>query len=64
MRNDKEFNEKDFLDARSDSGELNLTVESVEVDGDSAMATVTHEGEGADDIDFVREDGSWKWCKL
>jgi len=28
------------------------------------MATVTHEGEDADDIDFVREDGSWKWCKL
>jgi hypothetical protein len=64
MRNDKEFNEKDFLAARSDTGELNLAVESVEVDGDSATATVTHEGEGADDIDFVREDGSWKWCKL
>jgi len=64
MRNDKEFNEKDFLDARSDSGELNLAVESVEVDGDSAMATVTHEGEDADDIDFAREDGAWKWCQM
>ncbi|WP_319448216.1 MULTISPECIES: hypothetical protein [unclassified Mycobacterium] len=64
MRSDKEFNEEDFLDARGESGELNLDVESVEVDGEAATATVTRDGEDADDIDFVREDGSWKWCKL
>ncbi|HYO05021.1 MAG TPA: hypothetical protein VET27_25430 [Mycobacterium sp.] len=64
MRNDKEFNAKDFLDARGESGELNFDVQSVEVGGDSATATVTQDGEDADDIDFVREDGSWKWCKM
>jgi hypothetical protein len=64
MQSDKQFNEEDFLDARSDSGELTLDVQSVQVNGDSATATVTHEGEDEDDIDFVREDGSWKWCKL
>jgi hypothetical protein len=64
MRSDKEFNEEDFLDARGESGELSLDVESVQVDGESATATVTRDGEDADDVDFVREDGSWKWCKL
>jgi hypothetical protein len=64
MRSNKEFNEEDFLAARGDSGELKLGVQSVEVDGDSATATVTHDGENADEIDFVREDGSWKWCKM
>jgi len=43
---------------------LKLDVESVEVHGDSATATVTHEGEDADDIDFAREDGAWKWCQM
>jgi hypothetical protein len=28
-----------------------------------AYGPVTHDGEDADDIDFVREDGSWKWCE-
>jgi hypothetical protein len=64
MQSDEEFNEKDFLDARGESGELNLDVESVDITGDSATATVTREGEDQDDIDFVREDGRWKWCKL
>jgi hypothetical protein len=64
MRNDKEFNEEDFLAAREDSGELKLAVQSVQVHGDKATASVTHDGENADDIDFVREDGSWKWCKM
>jgi hypothetical protein len=64
MQNDKQFNENEFLDARSENGEVKLDVESVEVDGDSATASVTHDGGNADDIDFVREGGNWKWCKL
>jgi hypothetical protein len=64
MRNDSEFNEEDFLDARGDSGRMTLDVESIEVNGDSATASITHDGEDADDVDFVREDGAWKWCKL
>jgi hypothetical protein len=63
MRNNEEFNEADFLEARGESGNLHLDVESVEIDGDSATATVTHDGANADDIAFVREDGNWKWCQ-
>jgi hypothetical protein len=64
MQSDKQFNEDDFLQAREESGEVKLDVESVEVDGESATASVTHDGESPDNIDFVREDGHWKWCEL
>jgi hypothetical protein len=64
MQNDEEFNEEDFLDARNDSGRVQLDVKSIEVDGDSATATVTHDGDDDDSVEFVREGGAWKWCKL
>jgi hypothetical protein len=63
MQADRQFNETDFLDARDESGRVKLSVESVEVDGDSATAKVSHDGEEPDDVSFVREDGAWKWCQ-
>lgn len=63
MQADRQFNETDFLDAREESGRVKLGVVSVEVNGDSATASVTHDGDAPDDITFVREDGTWKWCQ-
>ena len=63
MQADRQFNETDFLDARDESGRVKLSVVSVEVDGDSATAGVSHNGDDPDDVTFVREDGTWKWCQ-
>ncbi|BBY27729.1 nuclear transport factor 2 family protein [Mycolicibacterium sediminis] len=59
-----EFTEDEFLEARDMGGKLNLTVESVDVDGDEATADVANEGENNQDITLVREDGEWKWCQF
>lgn len=59
-----EFTEDEFLEARDMGGRLNLTVESVDVDGDEATADVANEGENNQDITLVREDGTWKWCQF
>jgi hypothetical protein len=64
MRNAEEFNEKDFLDARGIRDDMDVAVTSVEVDGDTATASVQQAGEQPNDIKFVREDGGWKWCEL
>jgi len=62
MRDAEEFNENDFLAAREDSDDMNISVESVEVDGDSATVSVKPAGGVARDVPFAREDGDWKWC--
>jgi hypothetical protein len=59
---DSTFNETDFLDAREGADKLDLTVTSVEIDGDNATATAEDESRGTNDIKLVREDGEWKWC--
>ena len=43
---------------------MDVAVTSVEVDGDTATASVKQAGEQPNDIKFVREDGEWKWCEL
>lgn len=63
MREAEEFNESDFLAAREDSDEMDISVKSVDVDGDSATASVEAVGDTERDIAFVREDGDWKWCE-
>lgn len=59
-----EFTESEFLEARDLGGVLDLTVESVDVDGDAAVADVANDGENNQDIALVREDGAWKWCEF
>ena len=64
MRNADEFNEDDFLEARDVREDMDVSVVSVEVDGDSATASVKQVGEDPNDIGFVREGGEWKWCEI
>ena len=64
MRTADEFNENDFLEARGARKDMDVAVTSVEVDGDTATASVKQAGEQPNDIKFVREDGEWKWCEL
>jgi hypothetical protein len=59
---DSEFNEKDFLDSREGSEDLDLNVTDVDIDGDGATVTVENENQDPDDIAFTRENGEWKWC--
>jgi len=61
MREAEEFNESDFLEARQESDEMDISVTSVDVDGDSATASVKGSG-GSRDIPFLREADGWKWC--
>jgi hypothetical protein len=61
MREAEEFNESDFLQARQESDEMDISVTSVDVDGDSATASVKGSG-GSRDIPFLREADGWKWC--
>ena len=44
--------------------DVSVTSVEVEVDGDTATASVKQAGEQPNDIKFVREDGEWKWCEL
>ncbi len=64
MRNADEFNQDDFLEARDVREDMDVSVVAVEVDGDSATASVMQVGEDPNDIGFVREDGEWKWCEI
>lgn len=64
MRNAKEFNEADFLNARNIRTNMDVTVASVEVDGDTATATLEETADAPEEIRFVREDGDWKWCEF
>lgn len=64
MRSADEFNEADFLKARSIRTTMDVSVQKVDVKGDKAVATIEQRGQTPDKIDFVREDGSWKWCEV
>jgi hypothetical protein len=62
MRNDPEFDASALVDLRDEVGRMDLTVNSVDVNGNSATANLTQRGEEPEDIGFVRESGDWKWC--
>jgi|KBSSwiStaDraftv2_1062776.scaffolds.fasta_scaffold03010_6 major membrane immunogen (membrane-anchored lipoprotein) len=64
IKDDEEFNETDFLKARQRNGEYDLVVKDVDVNDDKATASVENGNNSPDDIDFVREDGKWKWCDV
>ncbi|WP_319455695.1 MULTISPECIES: hypothetical protein [unclassified Mycobacterium] len=64
MRNDDEFGESEFREMRDVGGQLTLTINSIDINGDAATATILNSGEDADDIGFVREDDEWKWCEF
>ena len=64
MHAEAEFGEPALREMREMSGRLALTITSLDIDGDTATATILNEGEDPDDIGFTREDGDWKWCEL
>ena len=64
MHAEAEFGEPALREMRELSGPLELTVTTLDIDGDTATATILNEGEDPDDIGFAREDGDWKWCEL
>jgi hypothetical protein len=64
LHSDPEFTEEEFLSSRQESGRLNLEVVDTEIKGDKAVVSIEQQGESANDFDFVREGGEWKWCEL
>lgn len=64
LQTDPEFSEDEFLTGRQEAGRLNLTVNDVDITGDVAVVSIEQQGESANDFDFAREDGEWKWCEL
>lgn len=63
VRGTEDFSESAFADVREMAGLLALEVTSLEILGDRATAIIEQRGDDADDIAFVREDGTWKWCE-
>jgi hypothetical protein len=65
IRREEEFNETDFLAARQDGEDMDVTVTSVDVDVDGQSATANLEPAPGTSrgVAFVREDGDWKWCE-
>ena len=63
MRADPEFDRSAMRDVRRTGGELRLKIATLDVDGETATATILNRGEDPDDIAFVREGGDWKWCE-
>lgn len=66
-RQGEDFTESNFRDARVDEGRVEITVKSVEVSGDTAIASVEEKYETEDEPDsvehdLVREGGEWKVC--
>ena len=59
---DPEFDADALRALRDGAGRMDVTINSVDVDGDSATANLTQRGEGPEDVGFVREDGDWKMC--
>lgn len=64
LHNDPEFTEEEFLSSRQEGGRLNLKIVESDIKGDKAVVSIEQQGESANDFDFVREDGEWKWCEL
>ena len=62
MIQDPEFDADALRALRDGAGPMDVTINSVDVDGDSATANLTQRGEGPEDVGFVREDGDWKMC--
>lgn len=63
MQAEGEFDESAFDDIRELGGRLSLSINTLEIDGDTATANISQKGEDPDDIAFVRESGDWKWCE-
>ena len=63
MRADPDFDRSAMRDVRRTGGELRLKIASLDIDGETATATILNRGEDPDDIAFVREGGDWKWCE-
>jgi hypothetical protein len=63
MRDDPEFGPSEMREMREMAGTLVLTITDLAIDGDAATATILNRGDDADDIEFAREDGDWKWCE-
>ena len=64
MRAHEQFSRENFVEMRDDMGQLNLTVMSIEVTGESAATVIENDGKDPDDISFSYESGQWKWCEL
>jgi hypothetical protein len=41
---------------------LNFTVQSIQVSGNRATATLQPESGRVRDVPFLRENDGWKWC--
>lgn len=63
VRDDDAFSRSELEEARGIGGRLDLRVESVAFSGNSATADISNGGENNQDIEFIRQDGSWKWCE-
>ena len=64
MRNHPQFDPSIMSEMRAGSDTLALTVAQLDIDGDSATATILNRGADPDDIEFAREEGEWKWCEF
>ena len=64
LQDDPEFTEDEFLSSRQEGGRLDLTIVDTDVNGDRAVVSIEQQGESANDFDFARENGEWKWCEL
>ena len=62
MTQDPEFDADALRALRDEAGRMDVTINSVDVDGDSATANLTQRGDDPEDVEFVREDGDWKMC--
>lgn len=65
----KGVSEDNFTKTREEDGRIDITVQSIKVDGETATANVVNEFTNRDEPDnvewaFVREDGTWKRCDV
>jgi hypothetical protein len=63
VRSQELFSVAGLTELRADAGRWALTINSIDVRGDTATAEIEESGEGAQDIGFAREDGEWRWCE-
>ncbi len=63
-QSEDDFTEPDFLDIREAAGRLSLDVESIDVMGDSATATVSNDGDDINEVEMQREADGWKVCQF
>jgi len=62
---DSYFSEEFFLYMTDSRGPIHITVKSVEVKGDTAIAVIDvklRDAEQTDEDEYVRENGEWKQC--